>query len=267
MEEHVKQQIEKYVTDKYTVEQQRIGQDNEAKRATLPQRGRGNGAYSTYADDRYVKLYIEMINSWARAMGEIRIKAYELYGVPLDDQILAEVKKIRDTAVGAVSGSVKFQMKLERGRGVRHIEHGKAIAASFQRQLMVGTQYVDREVRCLIEERRAMPKNGNTSIGSITMNAPGQRVVIGVDQSHNSLTISERTFFTQVDQIVRVQIPSELQPEILERLAAVEAAVNKPDFAQSWREFRSAAADYWSFILPYLPMIQDFLHRHGITLT
>lgn len=265
MEPELKQKIEKYVANKYSVEQQRIRAEYEEKMRSLPQRGKGNGAYSVYADDRHIKLHIEMVNSWARAMGDIRMQAYEIYGAPLDDQIVAEVKIIRDGAVGAVSGTVAFQMQLEAMRGVRDSEHGKAIATGFKRQLIVGTHYVDREISCLLEERKAVAKNENHSVGSITMNAPGQRVVIGVDQSQNWLTVSERTFFTQVDQIVRAQAPPELQPELLERLAALEATANKPDFAQRWTEFRSAAADYWSFILPCLPMIQDFLHRHGIT--
>jgi hypothetical protein len=263
MEPELKQKIEKYVTDSYTVEQPKIRAEFEEKMAALPRLGKGNSAYSVYADERHVHLYIEMVNSWARAMGNIRMKAYEIYGAPLDHAIVTEVKNVRDCGVGAVSGSVDFQMKLEVMRRVRDQGQSDAIAVGFRRRLTTGTQYVDREISCLIEERKAMPKQGH-SVGAINMNAPGQRVVFGDDHSNNSLTISERTFFSQVGDIIRTEVPSESQSEVLGRLAAAEAALDKPNFGECWREFRAAAADYWGFILPALPLIKDYLQRHGI---
>lgn len=121
--------------------------------------GRGNAAYSRYSDDRHVRLYAEMVNSWARTMGNVMMDAYEMYAAPFDEQILIEVRKIRDGGVRALSGSIDFEMNLEAMRNVRNGEHGKAIAANFRRQLMVQTQYVDREVSCILEERKAKPKD------------------------------------------------------------------------------------------------------------
>jgi hypothetical protein len=268
MNSELKQKVENYVRNKYTVEQQKIRREFEDKMAALPTRGRGNGAYSVYADERHIRLYIEMVNSWARAMGNIQIAAYEIYRVPLDDDIITEVKKIRDGAMGAVSGSVSFQMELEGRRGVRDSGHGKAIAQSFRRQLTVGTHYIEREISCLIEERKAaMSNQKNTSVGAINMNAPGQRVVFGDDHSYNSLTITEQSFFAEVGRIVKTELPPEKRIDVLTRLSALENSLHKPDFNTNWQEFRAAAADYWGFIVPALPLIQDFLQRHGISLT
>jgi hypothetical protein len=266
MDSELKRNIEQYVTDKYTVEQGKIRAEFQDKMAALPILGRGNRGYSKYADDRHIRLYIEMVNSWAKAMANIRITAYEMYGVPLDSDIISQAKIIRDGGVGALSGSVNHEMQLEHMRHVRHIEHGKAIAANFRRQLEAGTCYIEREVRCLIEERKAVANQKSTSVGAINMNAPGQRVVFGDDHSNNTLTINEQSFFTKAEHIVKAEFPAEKQLEVLDRLAAVEASIHTPDLATRWAEFRAAAADYWSFILPAMPLIQDLLHRHGIFL-
>jgi hypothetical protein len=267
MDSELKRKIEQYVTDKYTVEQGKIRTEFRDKMATLPKLGKGNRGYSEYADDRHVRLYVEMVNSLTRAMANIRIAAYEIYGAPLDNDIIVQAKAIRDGGVGALSGTVSHQMELEHMRHVGHIEHGKAIAANFRRQLEAGTCYIEREIRCLIEERKAVANQKSTAVGAINMNAPGQRVVFGDDHSHNTLSITEQSFFTEAARIVKAEVPQESQTELLERLAAVELSLQKPDLATRWAELRAAAADYWSFIVPALPLIQDFLYRHGISLT
>lgn len=265
MEVDLKQRIDKYVTDKYTVEQQKIQTASQDKMSELPQLGKGNSAYSVYLDERHIRLFSERVNALALAMGNIMIDAYEIYGAPLDNQIVEEVRKVRDCAVGAISSGCANQMKMEVGWHRRHVGQGDAITASFRRQLTGQTQYVDREVACLIEERKVIPKHRrNETIGLINMNGPNQRVVFGTDQSLNKVVINEQNFFTQVRETLNSQVAADKQSEILARLEAVEAAADTPALAARWSEFRAAAADYWSFIAPYIPLIQEFLHRHGV---
>jgi hypothetical protein len=262
MNSELKQKIEKYVTDKYAVEQQKIRADFKDKMKALPQQGKGNGAYSVYIDDRHIKLYVEMVNALSLATGEITIKAYEIFGAELDGEIIREVKSRRDCLVSVTSGSVRHELELEKMRGVRRPQGAETIANYFKTHLTVGTQNVDREFGCLLEERKAMPRQTNNYVGSINMNAPGQKVVFGDESSHN--TTNERSFFLQVGEIVRTQVPTEAQSEILQRLSALERALYKPDFAEHWRDFRAAASDYWTLLAPCLPTIQDYLHKHGI---
>lgn len=263
MNPELKQKIEKYVTDKDTVEQGKIRTEFKDKMAALPQLGQGNSGYCVYIDDRHIRLHIELVNALSLAHGEIRIKAYEIYGAELDDEILREVTNRRDCLVSVTSGSVKHELELEEMRGVSRPQGAERIANFFKTRLIIGTQYVDREFGCLLEERKVMPKRSNNSVGSISMNAPGQKIVFGDDRSHN-VTMNERSFFFQAGEIVRTQLPAEAQSEILERLGAVEGALHKPDFAERWREFRAAASDYWTLLAPCLPMIQDYLRNHGI---
>ena len=267
MKPELKQKIDAYVASGYRAEQQKIHDATQGKMDALPQLGRGNAAYSKYADERFVRLYAERAKTCALAMANIMVDAHEIYGVPLDGAILVAATRVRDETVAGMCGSVvgELQLKAMRTRS-NNGEHDKAIAAGFKRQLTLQTHHVVDEISCLIEQRKVAPKYGKreTGVQVFQQGATNPKVVIGIDQSTNNF--NNHQVVAHLRDVIKANVPPPDQAALLERLDAVEQAVGEPaTFRERWSDLRSAAADYWSFILPAIPAIQDFLHRHGVT--
>ncbi len=186
MDPALKQKIETYVTTKFNAEQQNIYEDARLKAAELPRLGVGNAAYSTYADDRHIRIQSECTKALVLKRAEIHIEADEIYDVTLDSAIVEDARMLRDMVVAGRSSAVAGQLDLEVMRNVKGNEHSKAIAESFKRQLTIQTHNVVGEVFCMVEKARVAQSKKRESLPNITVQGDNARVNINsVDASHN----------------------------------------------------------------------------------
>lgn len=258
MEANARQQVEEYVRKKFQSAHQKISDEYQRKMDALRRFGQGNTAYSIYADPRYIDLFAERVNALVMANANIRLEAYKLFGVAIDESLLAGVTTVKNEILAATISSRSYEAMKQRPHDP---EHGKAIAASFRQQLTIKTQYVLNDVSCLIEEHKRMPKDNALAHYSAT--GPNARIIInGIDQSHNYVTTNEQNVFSQMRDVIKTQVLPEDQARLLERLAALEEASYKPTFGEQWIQFRAAAADYMTILLPFVPALMDIISRH-----
>lgn len=188
MEPELKQKVDSYLTSKFKAEQQKLYEEARLKASALPPRGVGNSGYSEFSDERHVRIQAECVRALVLKRAEIHLEAYELYDVAPDEAIVADARMLLETIVAARSSAVAGQLSLEVMCNVRGSEHGKAIGASFKRQLTIQTQYTINEVVCLVEKARVMHSKRREVPSSITIQGANTRVNINsVDASHNEV--------------------------------------------------------------------------------
>jgi hypothetical protein len=128
------------------------------------------------------------------------------------------------------------------------------------------TQGVINEVVCLVEERKMVPKFKSQQ-PHITVHNTGHNSRAnfnGVDQSVNDVTITEQNVFATMRDIVAMQIPEQEQAALLERIKAMEVAVNKPAFRERYQEWASIAATHLALFQFCIPRLVDLTHKAGL---
>jgi hypothetical protein len=150
--------IDRYARNAFNAEYQKIVEASDREMQALPTRGQGNSAYSTYADDRYIRLHVQRIRDLVLAKASTLLDAYEIYGTPLDGRILMVVAKFKNETLAGMTAAAKGQLSLVAARTSRNPQQASMIGEEFQRRLTRDTNHVLGEVDCMLEERKVNPK-------------------------------------------------------------------------------------------------------------
>lgn len=263
MDAVLKQKIDLYAANAFSSARQKIVEESEQQMAALPQMGKGNAAYSKYADSRYIKLYAQRINDLTVAKGNALMDAYEICEVPLDDrQILIEVGLFRDQSVAGMASGIKGGLSLEAMRTRGDTQRSSMIGERFHREITLQTHHIVGEVSCQLEQRKIMPKfkKAESSAPTIVFQDNARLNLNSTDNSVNTV-INQSNVFSEIRNRISTGIAAEEQATILERLTALEQAqTDPPSFKERYREFMAIAADHLT-LLPYLPALAEVLHR------
>jgi hypothetical protein len=243
MQPELKHKIDSYAKNAFAAAFKKISDQTSKKReqvhANLARRGVAN---SGVGHRDLLEIDAGSIKESVLAKAEGLIGGYELNGVPLDDSIVKEVTDYYHTAISARATAMEHQAALTAMRtGRQNVING------IRQNLEIMTQGIINEVLCLVEERKVVPKIKPPQVGhNITLNAGhNARVnVDSVDQSVNTVTITEQNVFSTIRDIVTKSVPEAEQTEILKRVEAMEASANKPTFRERYREWVSVAADH-----------------------
>ena len=103
------------------------------------------------------------------------------------------------------------------------------------------------------------PNQGINIVGGITAN----RVYIqSTDNSTNITNLMDNSVFEELRKLIEEKI--ENNGKILEALSDLEENVNKPTALDKFHNFLQIAADYMTFITPFLPAIRDVIKKFSL---
>jgi hypothetical protein len=223
-----------------------------AMRANMSARGLGVSGPMVSAT---AELHGQRIKSMLQARLDALLEGYELYGVPLDEQlessIIKEIMSLRDTWVA--------QAKSAAPTGIPQGMHS-AFAQAVAHQSTVSVN----SVKVQVERRRLMPKKTESqNITIFHLEGANSRVNMNShDQSLNVVTTSGDQIFTSLRQKITSDVPAgDERDEILERLTQLEKTQNSPTFAQRYTEFISVAANHMALIAPFIPALTEMLNN------
>lgn len=200
------------------------------------------------------QLYGKHIDDMVLAKVEGLLEGYELHGVLLDERLAALT--IEDGM------GLKNALLIDAGNTVSDVDRGGVFSPEQLVVQVTNSCKVSREsVMTIVERQRLKPKEqGSVSI-VYQVSGYGRVNVNSTDNSVNVVTVSPDEIFTKLRHEITTHIPPGLQAELLQRVAALEAAQNSPSFAERYLDLISVAANHVTLLAPFLPALADMAHR------
>lgn len=196
----------------------------------------------------------EMVKKLIQARVDALIDGFELYGVPITQEItnfiIQEANQVHTSAVSSAMKAAAAGM-LHRG----------TIAVDIVKRVAIPVV----SIRCQIEERRVKPKMTPqpphvTNVYHLT--GHNSRVnVQSTDQSMNVIVTGSEQLFQKIRESIQSGVPAEQQRDILERLQALEQAQDNTIFGMRYTEFIAAAANHMTLIGPFIPALTELLRK------
>jgi hypothetical protein len=201
------------------------------------------------------KLYGKHIDDMVLAKLESAFEAYELYNVPIDEQLAAnaieEVLRLQSTLLINTTQTVT---DVDRG--------GVSPREQFAKQVQRECKVSRNSVTVIAERKRLKRKEASAMNVVYQVSGYGRLNVNSTDNSVNLITVSQEEMFAKLRHAITTQVlAGEEQTSILGRLSALEAAQNSPSFAQRYAELISAAANHVTVLAPFLPALADMVRN------
>jgi hypothetical protein len=197
------------------------------------------------------------IDDLVRARLDGLLEGYELYEIPLDDQLVSntieEVMNLKDT------------MLLNASKSITNVDMGPVKPEVFT-QLLQNESMVSRATVVVhIERRRLTPRKETNTTTNITYQLVGHGSRVNVnstDNSTNVVEVSEEQVFSKIREDITLRIPQgDERDAILERLSALEKAQRSSGFAQRYAELMAVAANHVTVLAPFLPALAAMVQQ------
>lgn len=257
MEPELKAKVRLYADNAYLAKSRRISDTARKKleelAADLARRGVSNSGFGYRGK---LEIEAERIREYVLAQAEGLIDGYEIHDVPLDGDILKDVSAAYFNAISGIANGMKGEMAFHAQRTGANPEGASNFTNNIKQNLEQMTHGVLHEVRCMVDQRRVRPKlRPQSSLGNVTITGPNARLNYhSTDQSVNTVTVTQDQLFVQIREAIKADVPAPDQEQLMQRLEAVESAVNKPTVRERYREFVALAADY-ATLLPFIPKL------------
>lgn len=257
MEAELKKKIRKYADNAYLAVSTKI--ENTARKALEEvdaDLARRNVSNSGFGYRQKLDVEAERIRQFTLAHAEALISGYEINAAPLDEDIIKDITSLYWTALHGVANGMRGEIDFLASRTGTSGQDAANFGNSIKQNLELKTHGLLNEVQCLIEQRRVMPKyKAKETAGNITITGHNARLNYNsTDNSVNSVAVNQTHTFTEIRDTIKAEVPPAAQPELLERLSALEASVSKPTLRERYREFVSLAADY-ATLMPFIPKL------------
>ena len=186
------------------------------------------------------------------------LEGYDLYHVPIDDELAAET--IREII------ELKELKVKQAGDTISKVDAGPVTPEIFGQLVAAECHTCPASVRLQVERRRLRPSTKPGANVTITYHLSGNNPRVNfnsTDNSINSVHVSSAELFTSMrNEITKGVEAGELRTEILERLKALEEAQNQPSFGQRYTDFISVAANHMTLLAPFIPALTELLLPH-----
>lgn len=254
MEPALSEEIEKYVMNAFNAEHSKATLTTERRLADSRARLSLTGNLVSSASFREtVEIRAEHVTRLVEARLLATITAYEIHGVPLDDTILHSARQIYENMLGAAAAEIARDPVLSR--------LGPTLQSDALVLLQRHTGALMNDLTCELERRKAMQKKKPEHSTNIEIHGANARANINsVDNSVNSVTITEQTVFSEMRSIINSDVPEAEQAHILDRLTALEGSVHKPTAMQRYKEYAALAVEYGKLI-PLLPKLLEMVKQ------
>ncbi len=256
MERELNEKIEKYVMNAFNAVHVQTtlatAKKLAASRAKLSSTGNLFGSASFWET---IDIKSEHIRLLVEAQAKAKMEAYELYGVPLEDSILHDVRQLYEHMLGSTATAMADDPVLNSVGG----PEGSQRSALALEQLQRHTSGLMNELTCELERRKIMQKKKPESSTNIEIHGANARTNINsVDNSVNTVTITEQNVFSETRNIIKSDVPEAERAQILDRLAALESSIHKPTAMQRYKEFAASAVEYGK-LLSLLPKLLEMV--------
>lgn len=257
MDGELKQKILAYADKAYAAAYHNSLQEAHEETEEYKRRAAARGTILSGATVQEIaKIQGQQIVRIVRAKAEGLLDAFELYGADIDDSILQQATELLGDMVSAISNAISI------------LPPSAPTGDMFRRLLYVNTGPILDTLSCEIEKRKLMPKlrPGSSVVQHVHheyhLHGDNTRVNLqSTDNSVNVVNITNTELFVRLRQVLTENTTGATHALILEKLDALEQAQNSPTFAQRYKEFRAAAADYLTLLSPFIPAFMDMLHR------
>lgn len=195
-----------------------------------------------------------------KALTEARLNAilegYELYGVPIDDQLAATIT--REITIG-----VQRMVAAAKNHSFRGVPPNAT--AAYPQMIAHNVGVSAAWVKTQVDRRRLMPKKSEGPSITTIYNVQGDNArwnTNSTDNSVNIVTKSSEEFFADLRGRIESEIPEgNERRKIVESLTALQESHGKPSFAHRYTDFMAAAANHVKVIAPFIPALTEMLHH------
>lgn len=249
MDREVSEKIEKYVMNAFNAVHSKAAIATTRKLAARSKLSLTGNLVSSASFWETVEIKAEHIKLLVEARTRAMMDAYEMHGVDLDDSILHDAKKIYENMLGAAAAEIARDPVLSR--------LGSNVQSDALVLLQRHTGALIYELTCELERRKAVQRKKPEYSTMIELHGANARANINsIDNSVNSVTITEQNVFSETRNTIRAEVPEAEQAQILERLAALENSIHKLTGMQKYKEFAALAVEYGK-LLPLLPKLLE----------
>jgi hypothetical protein len=201
------------------------------------------------------QLYGKHIDDMVLAKVDGLLEGYELHNIPLDEQLAA---RTIEAAMG-----LKNALLIDAANNVSDVDRGGVFSPEqFVVQVRDECKVSRNSVLVITERRRLKPKEQSAMNIIYQVSGYARVNVNSTDNSVNVVTVSQDEIFTKLRHEITSHVPAGLQQdELLQRLAALEAAQGSPSFAEKYLDLISVAANHVTLLAPFLPALADMVRN------
>lgn len=214
------------------------------------------GITSGYTADDAAKIYAKRIDDSVQARLDGLLEGYDLYGVPLDDQLVSsmidEVMALKDTQL----------RNIEKSMSVSTVDRANMSPSVFA-QMVKNTCKVSRaSVIVQVERRRRSNPKEATVMNVYHLTGAGSRVNVNSTDNSTNVTISESELFSKMREEISEKVPSgEGRDRLLQKVSALEKERDLPSAWERYKELITVAADHMALICPFIPALTEMIGK------
>lgn len=254
------QTIEKarqFARTRYTGEVESIVREHEEKIARMRNQLSARGALMSGAMiAETARIDGEQIKAITEARLDAILEGYELYGIPIDEQMAINI--CDEIVQGMKQLIYNCKCPTLGGNALSGLE------SEYPKMVAQAVGLSANLVKTQIDRKRLMPKKNEGSTITTIYNVHGDNArwnTNSTDNSVNVVTKSTEEFFAALRERIESGVSGADQKDILAKLTALEASHGQPSFAQRYTDFMAAAANHITVIVPFIPALTEMLHK------
>ena len=269
MHGNVKEEAQQFAKNSFEAALHDLEKEQKAKRRTVGASlaGRALGAGISPSHPIYDDVEVWHCEAVLRAKADALFKAYEVYGLTLDDFILNELRSHQQQQLARRKSSLIHQATLRGLRTRKNPAIDIVHAEDLVRKIGRSTRALLKVFACELEERKHMPKDEVPKNVTYSQNVYGNPTNVAQGNSVKITYAPMNSVYNSIQASIESGVPSGQEKNaLLETLAALQQAKDKPTFLERSKKFLGLVTTctqlaphlaHWSEILTQIA------HRHG----